>query len=135
MIKISDHCRQLVGLKLTYYAGELAGPVIRRLLQSCPLLKSLELNDIISMDIEAYELLAILGGNLAELSLSGQTVMPSQSLSFGISSPIYESGFKQQRSRPMEKLIWRDFVFDMKSLAKFLSCFGFIDELTVQLDP
>jgi hypothetical protein len=89
-----------------------------------------------SVDVQAYEQLAIYGTNLAELKLeTGATAQPAENVSFGSSALIYDGSFKQQRKLPLRKLIWSTQNLEVRGLAKFLSCFGKIDELTVELYP
>jgi hypothetical protein len=66
MIKVSESCYQLVDLNLAY-DGQINGVAMRNLLQSCPLVKSLTTKAFI--DVQAYEHLAVYGGNLTKLTL------------------------------------------------------------------
>jgi hypothetical protein len=131
LMKISAKCHQLVELSL-YYDVSISGKAMLTMLQSCRQLRSLALSK--ACEIQAYEALAMHGGNLTNLSLY-QRVIPGTIAEFEISSPIYDTDFKQQpqRTHPMALLCAPG--LNVKSLAKFLSSFGVIQKLSLQLHP
>jgi hypothetical protein len=135
MMKVSDSCRQLVDLSLAY-DGRVDGLAMRSLLQTCPLLKTLAIQA--SLSLQAFEYLVIYGGNLTELALLSWIVGtsmygPLAIPSFDMSSPLYDINLKQRRKHPMNRLVWRDLFLDVKSVAKFLSFFGVIDDLYLEM--
>jgi hypothetical protein len=134
LMKISSSCHQLVDLEL-HYGGLADGPAMKALLQSCPQLRSLDLSA--TLDVRAYESLALCGGNITKLKLSGNgaSSVESGSLSFTSDFPFYETSFKQQRKHSMTLFDFALRDLDVKSLVKFLSCFGLIEELSVRVTP
>jgi hypothetical protein len=128
MMMISASCHQLVDLTLEY-RGNVNGVATKALLQSCSLLRSLSLHAYI--DVRVYESLALFGGNVSEIKLRGffTNLTKSGSSSFDTSSPLYDGSFKQVRKYPMNCLDCEKSDIDVKSLVKFLSCFGVIEEL------
>jgi hypothetical protein len=54
---------------------------------------------------------------------------------FSPSSPLYEVGFNQIRTRPMASLSCNAPDLNVKSLAKFFTCFGVIAYLSIELSP
>jgi hypothetical protein len=135
MMTISIGCPQLLDLTLAYN-GIVTGSTIRTLLQSCPQLTSLTLKLVAPIDLQAYESLALFGGNLTVLRLhvrEGIVIQPG-SLSFPADSPLYDPDFKQQRKNSMTSLSYELCDLDAKSLAKFLSFFGLIDQLSISLN-
>jgi hypothetical protein len=133
MMKISANCHQLVDLILDY-RGQVEGPAIQNLLQSCQQLKSLTLRAY--LNVQAYENLVIYGGNLLKIKLASKDdeVPDSMYLSFPASSPLNNPSFKQIRKFPVTILDFESVALDVKSLVKFLSCFGLIEHLSVRLD-
>jgi hypothetical protein len=132
MMKISLSCHQLVDLKVDFY-GEVTGEAMRALLQSCRQMKSLSLLLWKPFQFQAYEALALHGGNITSLVIRSITIASSTVGAFIVSSPLYDPGFKQQRKHPMMKFICEAPALDVKSLAKFLSCFGVIGNLAIKL--
>jgi hypothetical protein len=128
-MKFSESCRQLAVLTLSYH-GQVNCEVIRNLLQSCRSLRKLTINS--SFHMQAYECLAIYGGNLTELKHEPDDVSFTRA---NLSFDLYDSSFKQQKKYPMKKLSWQTPALDVKNLAKFFACFGLIDELSIQLYP
>jgi hypothetical protein len=132
MVKVSDSCRQLVSLQLSYN-GRIQGAAMLTLMRSCPLLKRLIVKA--SLDVQAYEHIAYYGENLICLCLASPTLpRVTEGHSFDVKSPIYDTNFKQHRKNPMRSLNWETHGLYVKSLAKFLSCFGIIEDLSIQLD-
>jgi hypothetical protein len=134
MMKISASCHQLVDLTLSY-STEVNGEAIKALLQSCHQLKSLYITCEL-IDVQAYESLAMYGGNLTRLILQfihDDTLLEPATLSIGASSPLYDPSFKQQRKCDMACLSCDLCDLDVMSLAKFLSCFERIGDLSIRL--
>jgi hypothetical protein len=132
MMKISGICQLLLCLHLNYNTGQVNRQVMLALLKSCHRLKSLSL----CLELQAYEALALQGGNLINLNL--QTSQPASTAAIGAfhpSSPIYDIGFKQQMKYPMASLSFRAPALELKSFAKFMSCFGMIGKLSIELYP
>jgi hypothetical protein len=92
LMNISASCHQLVDLVLDYQ-GIVTGPAMKALSQSCPQLKSL--NFQAALDAEAYENLALYGGNIIELNLGRRYDRTTRTArSFAASSPLNEPSFK-----------------------------------------
>jgi hypothetical protein len=130
MMKISASCRQLVDLRL--FCNEncfVDGKAMKSLLQSCHQLESLGLCG--PLNAEAYESLAVYGGNLIKIELGRWFV--SSVRSFGASSVLYDPSFKQQRKRTMKSFKSHLHDLDVKSLAAVLSCFGLIECLWIRM--
>jgi hypothetical protein len=129
LMKISHNCNQLVELEL-HFAGSINDAAMRALLQSCRQLRSLKLRN--ALEIEAYEALALHGGSLTQLILCPQQ-LASNVGRFATGSSLYNPSFKQQRKQVMAKLICEGSVLNVNSLAKFLSSFGVIEQLYIEL--
>jgi hypothetical protein len=132
MMKISAICHQLVDLTLSYAANFINGGAMQALLQSCKQLEKLEL--VSYLGVEAYESLALYGLNLQTISLTSYKPCLQSKLSFTTTSPLNDAKFKQLRKHPVTSFDIEQCDLDVKSLATFLSCFGLIEELAMQLD-
>jgi hypothetical protein len=131
MMKISTRCHLLVDLNLNYNES-VGGEAVIALLRSCRQLQLLTIRAV--LEVQAYEALALYGGCLINLSLHSEPA--STVYCFPADSALYDANFKQQpRKRPLAKLICHAPALDVKSLAKFLSCFGVIDYLSIELYP
>jgi hypothetical protein len=122
--RISAICHQLIDLKLNY-DRVVDSPATKTLLKSCCQLQSLTI--FANFDVQAYENLALYGGNLLKRRLVGRVIY------YTPSSPLNDR-FKQSRKRAMVSVNFELDDFDVKILAKFLSCFGLIEELSLHLD-
>jgi hypothetical protein len=132
MMKISANSHRIVDLLLGY-GGLVDGKAMKALLQSCHQLTSLGVTSY--LDLQAYENLALYGGNLTKLELGNRFLeYPRTSLSFSANSPLYDPNFKQQRKHMMSTLECDQCDLHVMSFAKFLSCFELIDELAFRLD-
>jgi hypothetical protein len=137
--KVASSCPQLETVSLLYN-GRITGPMMRSLLQSCTKLAKLTLRA--SIDLLAYESLALDGSNLATLELLDELANPFPdhvdllplSQSFPSSSLILDPNFKQNRRHKMEVLALNIPIFiNIKHLASFLSCFGKIGKLHLNI--
>jgi hypothetical protein len=132
MLKITDSCHQLVDLEI-YYHGSVNGEAMLALLKSCHQIRSLMCRT--PLEVKAYEALALHGGGLTSLKISSCRA-PSDIYNVGgfpVDSHLYDSGFKQERTRCMACLFCHSMPLDVKSLTKFLSCFGVITHLNIDL--
>jgi hypothetical protein len=103
-----------------------------RLSESNHQLKSLSLHSL--LDAQAYEALALLGGRVTELKLHSKR-QTDVVVGFSLSPPLDDPCFKQQLQRkyPMKALVCQGVALDVKSFAKFLSCIGMIQALSIVL--
>jgi hypothetical protein len=138
LMKISDSCHQLVTLALYKYKGVVDGPAIRGLLQSNPQLESLTLDS--TLDLLAYESLALYGDSLMDLCLcsSDSTIKADSNgnivQSFLSNSAVFDANSKQTRQKTMKTFRYEMSSFlSIESLAAFLSCFGMIKSLEIDL--
>jgi hypothetical protein len=133
MMKISDSCHNLVDVDLNYPKGTINGEAMRRLLQSNRKIKEFVLLRA-SIEVKAYEALALYGESITYLRIDCDHLL-SDSQSFAVDSPLYGSDYKSpQRSRLISYLECAGCCLDVKSLAKFYSCFGVIAQLTLVLN-
>jgi hypothetical protein len=139
MTSVSGTCHLLMDLTLLY-PGRILGSKMQSLLQSCPKLESLKLRA--SIDLLAYESLALYGGNLTSLELLESQASPDSALFdfssyprlFPPDSAIIDSSFRQHRKQWMRSLkLGEPIFFSIKHLACFLSRFGKIDKLNVNI--
>jgi hypothetical protein len=99
MLKIADNCHQLLTLN-SAYCGVVHGSTTTSLLQRCSKLELLKLDA--DLDIQAYESLALYGGNLTGLIVdsprysSQASVTSSFPISFSVGSPIFDPCCKQR---------------------------------------
>jgi hypothetical protein len=137
ILKISDHCRQIENLNLFYKGSIVNGPAMRSLLQCCPKLEIFFLYS--NLDLLAYESLALYGGSLTSLSLmipdeEASTNRSTYCHSFPSNSLIFDPSFKPNRKKMMRSFTTNDSLYlHAKSVAAFLSCFGTIKSLEIDV--
>jgi hypothetical protein len=136
MIKISKTCCLLETLFL-HHRRQVDGTAMKSLLRCCPKLFDMGLDA--SLNVEAYESLALYGSNLLNLTLDDAraelaSVSSYPPSSFPSNSLVFDPSFKQRRNQPINSLITGNQLnLSIKSLVAFLSCFGTIKRLETTL--
>jgi hypothetical protein len=130
VMKLTASCHELLDLTLSY-VGQLDGAAMKCLLNSCPMLEILDLSAVYRMD--AYESLALHGNNLVELCLFSRQPIVRQPRSFADESSLFDQTKIPTRRKLMKAIEIGTNDLDAKSLALFLSFFGRIRQLKLNI--